>query len=265
MGQQNTKDKSEDRYSVWLQETLDEVESEVAAENGRILIEFERFHLEGPQSIKVALVGKTGVGKSRPVNALIDEHQAYEGDSLSPGTKNVAAYKTEKHGIEIEIFDAPGVQDGTDHENEYLQQISQIMEDVDWLLYCVRMNDRRFRPEDSSALEKFIAQLRFELWKKSLIVLTFANEVPPNTSFEGSPEKYFLERLTHYRDEYTKQLQTAGVKFDVPCTPVGDIKKQELPICKDWLPVFWIMALKTIDESIKSSTQTYTNTTFYLP
>ena len=45
--------------------------------------------------------------------------RADERGSLFPGTKNVAAYKTEKHGIECELFDTPGIQDVTEHEIEW--------------------------------------------------------------------------------------------------------------------------------------------------
>ena len=232
-----------------LEEVLNMLGKSVLEPGAYVFNEFERFLLDERKSITIALVGKTGVGKSRLVNSLTGNFKAKEGQTLLPETKKVAGFKTEKHGVEITIWETPGLQDGSGHEYEYLQQISKNVKTVDLLLYCVAMNER-IRADDMAALEKVVDKLGIEIWKKSLIVLTFANEVTPKTSFKGSPKDYILEKLVQYRNEYTKQLQTAGVKFDVPFTPIWDSNTQELPICKDWLSVFWIMALKTMDGSI---------------
>ena len=213
----------------------------------------DRILLQERDSLTIALVGKTGVGKSQLVNALVGDFKADEGNSLHPETKRVEVFQSEKHGVQIKIWDTPGVQDGTGQEDDYLQQIHENVKDVDLLLYCVAMTDTRFRPEDKAAIRNIVDKLGTEIWKKAMIVLTFANQVRPNSSYGGSAKKYFEETLAQFRKAYTEESTSVGVQLDNPCTPAGDIGQQELPICKDWLPVFWLMALKKIDNSAKSA------------
>ena len=246
MGNEHSKNPNQSYY-----DTLKKLQKNVCQAGVYEFNEFGRYLLEGRNSLTVALIGKTGAGKSRLVNALIGKFKAKEGDTLLPETNKVAAFKTEKHGVEITVWDTPGVQDGSEHEDEYLKQISENVKKVDLLLYCIPMNERRIRPDDKQALEKVVNKLGTEIWKKAMIVLTFANEVKPKSTDKDSPKKCFEKRLNMFAEEYQKHLESLGVKFDVPFTPAGDIKLQELPACKDWLPVFWLMAFKTVENSAK--------------
>ena len=123
-----------------------------------------------------------------------------------------------------------------------MKQTSENVKNVDLFLYCVEKCSKKYRPEVMDLLNKVVDKLGTEIWKKAMIVLTFANEVKPNSSDNDSPKEYFEAKTKQFTNHYQEYLKSRGVNFDVPCTPAGDIKRQELPTCKDWLPVFWLMA-----------------------
>ncbi len=67
----------------------------------------------GSKSISVFVSGKTGVGKSTLVNALLGEKVAKEGDTLDPETSEVKSFTGNIQEIDVTVWDSPGLQDGT--------------------------------------------------------------------------------------------------------------------------------------------------------
>ena len=82
--------------------------------------------------LEILITGRTGVGKSKLVNSLIGKEVAKVGNKLDIQTKNVEAHEVKtKEGVEVVVWDSPGLQDGSGNEEEYLAELKEKCSNVD--------------------------------------------------------------------------------------------------------------------------------------
>ncbi|CAI8036368.1 Translocase of chloroplast 159, chloroplastic [Geodia barretti] len=127
--------------------------------------------------VKIFITGKTGVGKSTLVNGLVGKQVAKEGDSLDPETSIVKDYKCKHRSVYVTVWDSPGLQDGTNKEGKYLEDMKKKCSDVDLSIYCVDFKETRFFPNcpDILAMKKLTKLFGEKMWENAMFVLTFAN------------------------------------------------------------------------------------------
>ncbi len=129
----------------------------------------------GSNSVSVFVSGKTGVGKSTLVNALLGEKVAKEGDTLDPETSEVKSFTKKIRGIDVTVWDSPGLQDGTENEDKYLKDIRKNCNGkIDLLLYCISMSATRSR-SDIESMNKLTKTLGPEIWENAVVIITGAN------------------------------------------------------------------------------------------
>ena len=132
-------------------------------------------------SITVMVVGKPGIGKSTLVNGLLGQNVAEVGRKGKIYTKGVTTavkdYKLEHNGSTARVYDTPGLLDPTLKE-ETMSKIETAYSEVDLLLLCIRMADDRFikGDENNTVIDLLEKSLGENIWKKTLVVLVFANE-----------------------------------------------------------------------------------------
>ena len=101
------------------------------------------------------MCGKTGVGKSALINSVVgsevckENDPGCEGGHLGAGTLKVSETKINIDNVFVSICDSPGLQDGTKHEDDYLQDMYDKCKDANLILYCMEMTTSRF-----SAIER---------------------------------------------------------------------------------------------------------------
>ena len=207
-------------------------------------------------TVRILVTGKTGTGKSALINGLIGDDVAQEGDTLDPTTSEVQEIKQMVHGISLSIFDSPGLQDGTERENEYLQDMQQKCEKVDLVLYTIKMTDQRINVEDTDAMAKLTEAFGYDFWKKTMFVMTFANEIrsPEYPEDKHENRKYFEERLQLWKDglpAFVEQRSRIPINIGkhVPIVPAGYYKTRDLPGRKFWFSQFWKAVLDRMMES----------------
>ena len=228
----------------------------------RILLE---WIANNPQKkLSFLLTGKTGVGKSRLVNALVGEDVADEGQQRDSCTNTATPYKVTKEDIDILVWDSPGLQDvNDDYSNWYLENLKDINSryGIDVVVYCLKMDDRRFYSEDKKAIRKLTEGFGKELWKKTVIALTFANKIEDPDEIDDD-QIYFLKEFTEWERQLrgvpsgilTELQIDSQVLSALPIIPVGNYagrpkKPKPLPNGDNWLSELWISCYSVMSDT----------------
>ena len=215
---------------------------------------FVRWVSEKRQNrLTILITGKTGVGKSRLVNALVGERVAKEGRSKSACTDTVTSYRAEINGVDVVVWDSPGLQDGTCNERLYLQDMeSKLSQGFDVMIYCISMTDTRFYEADKSAIRTLTKEFGSKLWENGVVALTFAN-LKSKDPDEESDLDYFLSEKCFWEkeiDEFLAKLKVdLQVRQQIPIVPTGNYKQLCLPGCENWLSELWIKCFNVMSIS----------------
>ena len=203
--------------------------------------------------LTILITGKTGVGKSRLVNALVGERVAEEGRSRDRCTDTVTSYRTKIKGVDVVVWDSPGLQDGTCNERLYLQDMeSKLSQGFDVMIYCISMTDTRFYDTDKSAIRTLTEVFGSKLWKNGVVALTFANLKTKDPEEEDDlayylGERYFWEKAI---DEFLANLNVdLLVRQQIPIVPTGNYKQLRLHECENWLSDLWIKCFNVMSIS----------------
>ncbi len=221
--------------------------------------------LDESRTLSILFTGKTGVGKSSLANALVGREVSPEGESLNPETLDVFNYKADIAGVDVTIWDCPGLQDGTSNEAEYLNKMATKCKELDLVLYCTRMDDTRIRDEDYETIKTLTRAFGEGIWKNAIFTLTFANEVKKavrtrsrgqSASASTAPpvdqKEFFLSRLSQWESKLKEALLKAGVSQEIIrktiVVPVGYQDDLSLPDRDNWLSKFWLTCLQRINK-----------------
>ena len=202
------------------------------------------------KSVKILVTGKTGVGKSALINGIVGQEVAKEGETLDAETSKVTGYKLSVHGVNVEVFDSPGLQDGTKREKEYLKDMEEKCKQIDLVLYCCTMVDTRISADDKEAIQKLTDAFGIGLWENAIFVLTFANEVKPHREPNLDLCTYFMQRVSQWKEKLQELLIDNNVHKDivnkVPVVPVGYDTEPTLPDREHWLSSLWLSCLDRV-------------------
>ena len=195
------------------------------------------------KQFSILVTGKTGVGKSRLVNALVGRKVAQEGRLRSACTDTVTSYRVEIDGVEVVVWDSPGLQDGTCNERLYLADMKGKLDaGFDVMIYCLSMTETRFYEADKKAIRAMTECFGKDLWRKAVVALNFANRITdPDEEDELAyfmGEKYFWDKAI---DDILNDLGIdCNVRDVLPIVPTGTYKKLRLPTCENWLSELWM-------------------------
>ena len=208
--------------------------------------------IEKSSSISIFVTGKTGTGKSTLINAVVGSIVSPVGHSLDSMTGKVKMYQTKINNIQVNIWDSPGLQDGTTKESEYLDDIKENCNGkVDLIVYCIDMSKTRFLEgnRDVKAMQQLSKCLGVDMWKHTLIVLTFANSYILQVKYDYDDpkelQKEFVAEVESWKDIIHIALEKE-VRLDpqlaksVAVVPAGSLNKPELlPGNGLWLSKLW--------------------------
>ena len=173
---------------------------------------------------EILVCGRTGVGKSSLINSLMGRVLCPVGDPgdvedyFKPVTKEVIEYSFKHDGLIITIWDSPGLQDGTENEAEYLQDMYDKCQNVDLVIYCVEMTLSRWTLSEMKATQLLTEKFGISFWEKAVIVLTKANAVTILPKHRGDERKYHSRIYDNIRNRFQKQLEEEKVSHDVTIT-----------------------------------------------
>ena len=215
--------------------------------------------LEESNTLSVAVIGKTGAGKTSLINGLLGMKVGKEGDTLSRGTTHVEKFESDIRGVGVTIWDTPGLQDGMCKDDEYLQQmVDSGCVNAHLKIYCISISSIRFEEGEIRALNKFTTVVGRTFWKNCLFVLTFANSYVNLCPMAIEPAQFLRTRVTIWKDRIKEELLKSGVDESVvqqiSVVPAGyhsplkgSLNPWVLPGIDNWFYTFWYTCADVMD------------------
>ena len=216
------------------------------------------------KTLQIAVSGKTGSGKSCLLNMFVGKKvfEEAEDEDIDPHTKIVDEHRFTKEGVAVTVWDCPGLQDGTTNEDAYLQDlVAKTSDGIDLLLYCISMNETKFTRNgpNEQAIIKLTTSLGPNIWKNTLVVLTFANSFAatlkdkrPDISKEDLLQK-FNKRIDSMKERFKEILHALKVEKGIiealPFQAAGYATTPHLLGIQYWCSAFWMKAVSVISES----------------
>ena len=228
------------------------------------------------KSIGIMVCGKTGSGKSTLLNTLLGTKDKFavngpggKGDNcMAAGTEDVISVSEIIHGIEVTMYDTPGLQ--SDHNDEnFVHSMAKVMAKIDLVLYCIDSTSTRWVTE-AGTVEKLHSFFGEVFWMNCIFVLTRSNmaqqalveddDLTLEEKVAGC-EKAAKDIFQCFEQELLKQNASADVVKHIPLVAVGNLKKRKLHFVApdvyddDFLPELWSLAVKRCRDKLNSSLQ----------
>ena len=175
-------------------------------------------------TLEFLLCGRTGIGKSSLINSLVGREVFGVGD---PGMHDDDDEAFERHttkvqsklmnldGVFVKIFDSPGLQDGTNLDEEYLDDMHRNCKGVDLVIYCVDMTTTRYTEGEIQATKLITDKFGAEFWNRCVLVLTKANAVAVPPRERRNKQDYHKRLFSNHLRRFRKQLIKQGVSEEI--------------------------------------------------
>ena len=206
---------------------------------------------EKGEPVNILVIGPTGAGKSTIINKLIGMTMARVGQGVQSVTDKVEKYEGEFEGVKIRVYDTVGFGDTKGKSNQSIIKEIADANKFDLVLICVRMDSRAYG--DVRDIFKMLGQrLNKEVWKRSVIVLTFYNMFIQLEAVEesGDIDKAVSDEIKEYQSVVSRILSGS----------VDDEAISSIPYCiagkkvtseETWLPNLWCVCLERCSDNAR--------------
>ena len=201
--------------------------------------------------VTILVIGPTAVGKSTLINAMFGKDVAKVGLGTSSGTTDVHPYEGEYKGVKIRIYDTKGFRDtgGKSYKNILLDIAKHGQFDL--ILICSKLGGRA----DRDMFLELASVLNKEMWKRTVVVLTFANQFKTLESVKESNdvESGIKVQINEHKScvlEFLSKSINKKVLDDIPFCIAGLKDERRLPTTDDWLSTLWVTSIdRSSDEA----------------
>ena len=204
---------------------------------------------EKGEPVNILVIGPTGAGKSTLVNNLMGMTVAEADYGALSATRQVTKYAGEYEGIKIRVYDMVGFNDTEGKSGQSLIKETADGNKFDLVLICVRM-DCRASGDVRKLLIMLGKELNEEMWKRSVIVLTFYNMFLLLGSVEdsGDVQKAVQDEIKEYQT-VVSYILSGSVNDEIISGIPYCVAGMELPPEETWLPLLWSVCLKRCSDN----------------
>ena len=213
----------------------------------------------GKKDVHILFTGLSGAGKSTLVNAMLGEVVAQTGCGPDSVEASKSQYYGKIEGVKLQVYDTNGFSIKSNHRIPKTGSF-------DLILICIKITNR-VGDSEMNLLQALGKALNKEAWKRTVIVLTFANLLLQDPKIDHLKEEAKRQAMNNIMEEYkesiTKHLEGYMDKetaHNIPFCLVGlsdpfDPKERsvrKLPTTEDWLIDLWEICANRVNPEIKS-------------
>lgn len=196
------------------------------------------------------VTGKAGSGKTSLIYGLLgiseeEMNRKRQNSAVMLQTENIT-----RNGIHVIISERRSLEH---NEKEVAEEEVSKIQNMDLVLYTLRMDDARCRPGHKTGLRKLGEQFGTDLWNKTVIALTFANRVD-YVDEEGkteSSQELLDEKKAHWTrcvyEVLAEEKIPETIMKAIPMVPVGYYKKPML-FDESWVDVLYSSMLSRLTD-----------------
>lgn len=158
---------------------------------------------------KVAIIGKSGVGKSTTINALfgLDEKVSHTTHGTTEASKQIIELP---QGGKLEVIDMPGLGEDIELDEEYAKIYEQTLPKADVVVYIIQGNLKALT-EDQKILRDIVEKVMVNLKSRLVVGLNQVDKIGPgtwNTKF-NYPSSEQEDNINRRCQDIQKKLSSA--------------------------------------------------------
>lgn len=169
---------------------------------------------------KVGILGKTGVGKSSLCNALFGQEIAAISD-IEACTRNPQEIMVGIGSKGINLVDVPGVGESYERDQEYTQLYTNLLPELDVVLWLLKSDDRAYEPDQR--FYKEIVKPHLDQGKPFFIVLNQVDMIKPHRKWDEKNHKPGSEQLENIK----RKLSSVSDFFSLPPEQIIAVSAEE--------------------------------------
>jgi|GEM_PF-1042557 len=183
-----------------------------------LLIQVWSYFKENRLTPRLIFAGKTGVGKSSVINALLKDNYCEVG--VTPQTRDQAEYLWTEEDENFVIVDAPGFSEAEKEDEEYDEKIQALARSKGHILVLVFKADDRALKDEADFLRRWNHANENQI--PVFIIINQIEKVSPNRDW--NPAELNLKALENERSEKEKNI----IKYLDYVSSVEDFKNLKL-------------------------------------
>uniref|UniRef100_A0A1X7VRL5 AIG1-type G domain-containing protein n=1 Tax=Amphimedon queenslandica TaxID=400682 RepID=A0A1X7VRL5_AMPQE len=214
----------------------------------------------GNKPVHILFTGLAGAGKSTLVNVMLAKVLAQTGCGPDSIKASKSYYEGEFEGVQLRVYDTYGYSTESNHKIPK-------SDSFDLILICIKITNR-LSDSEIKLLKALGKALDKEAWKRTVIVLTFANLLLQDSKIkylasEEAKCQAMKDLMEDYKRSITKHLEGHMDKetaHSIPFCLAGESHPHDptikgvrkLPTTEDWLVDLWETCANRVNPEIRS-------------
>ena len=205
--------------------------------------------------VNILVVGPVGVGKSTLINAMFGEDLVIVKTEI-----NMEVHEREYMGVRMKLYVTIGFNTRGKRENNILLDIAKF-DKFDLILICAKLVDRA----DPHMFSELASVLHEEMWKKTVVILTFANLF---IKLESVVDECEMEKQRNEHKAFVVEFLSERINKEVleriPFCLAGIKHEKKLPMTEDWVKTLWVTCIDRCSDEARPFLSFYARNRGYI-